>query len=225
MGYPFRYIVIALASLVTLLSVSSCGKKGVIDEDDMSLIYAEMLVTDQWINNTPGMRMIADTSLVYEPILKKYGYDSEDYRRSVEYYLKDPDTYADIMKETVRILDGRLAELNHTKNKMDGGKEMIRFVKSMARDVKLHDSWLAINLDSGVEFRYEDSLSVEWDSLSRCFSMSWVPRKHVADSLLIRDSVALKDSIAPSDKFTKPVTVKDGALKLKNDTLFRKRSK
>ena len=57
-----------------MLSVS-CRKDEaeVIPRSKMAEIYAEMLVTDQWITTTPGIRMIADTSLVYEPILEKYG--------------------------------------------------------------------------------------------------------------------------------------------------------
>jgi hypothetical protein len=100
----FRYIILASALSMMLLSLNSCKEDGVIDEDDMAQIYAEMLLTDQWINTTPGVRLVADTSLVYEPILKKYGYTSADYRKSVDYYLNDPKTYADIMKKTVKIL-------------------------------------------------------------------------------------------------------------------------
>ena len=73
----------ALASSMLLISLQSCKEEGIIEEDTMAQIYAEMLLTDQWINSTPGMRMIADTSLVYEPILKKYGHTSVDYRKSV----------------------------------------------------------------------------------------------------------------------------------------------
>ena len=86
-----------------------------IDEGDMAKIYAEMLITDQWINTVPSLRVVADTSLVYEPILKKYGYTSADYRTSVEYYLNDPDDFADIMRETIKILDKKLAKLHDKK--------------------------------------------------------------------------------------------------------------
>mgnify|MGYP003445798638 FL=1 len=64
-----RYIVILTASVLVL---SSCGKDEaeVIPRAKLAKIYAEMLVTDQWVTSTPGVRMIADTSLVYEPILE-----------------------------------------------------------------------------------------------------------------------------------------------------------
>lgn len=67
--------------LFAVIVFASCGKDEaeVIPRGKLAEIYAEMLVTDQWISSTPGMRMIADTSLVYEPILEKYGYDNLDY--------------------------------------------------------------------------------------------------------------------------------------------------
>ena len=73
-----------LKHIVPLLAVivfASCKKDEaeVIPRGKMADIYAEMLMTDQWISSTPGVRMIADTSLVYEPILQKYGYDKYDY--------------------------------------------------------------------------------------------------------------------------------------------------
>ena len=59
---------------VLLLIVSCSGDNGkVIPRSKLAEIYAEMFMTDQWIISTPGVRQIADTSLVYEPILEKYG--------------------------------------------------------------------------------------------------------------------------------------------------------
>ena len=69
-------IMVALAACV----LTSCGKDEaeVIPRSKLARIYAEMLMTDQWITATSGVRLIADTSLVYEPILEKYGYDIEE---------------------------------------------------------------------------------------------------------------------------------------------------
>ena len=75
---------VVLLSLAAV-SFSSCNMGGekVIPRAKLSRIYAEMLMTDQWIQATPGVRLIADTSLVYAPILESYGYTTEDYMRSV----------------------------------------------------------------------------------------------------------------------------------------------
>ena len=73
-------------------------------------IYAEMLVTDQWITSTPGMRMIADTSLVYEPILQKYGYDLDDYLASVDRYMDDPERFSRILRKSGEIIGRQLKD-------------------------------------------------------------------------------------------------------------------
>lgn len=229
MRHLFRYIIIALSLFVTFFSLNSCGKDGIIDKDEMAQIYAEMLVTDQWINTTPGVRMIADTSLVYAPILERYGYNAADYRRSVDYYLNDPDTYADIMKETVRILDSKLADLNKRKHEINEAKERAKYIKSMSQDIAIDDSWLAMKHIEDNGFGLDDSLSVEWDSLSFCFNIVKVSKKlEVLDSLAVRDTLPSVDSLVLN---TELVDVqKDKKIKFKkgqapfmiNDTVFKK---
>ena len=45
----------------------------------MAEIYAEMYVLDQWLDENRSLRREADTSLVYAPVLDKYGYTYDDY--------------------------------------------------------------------------------------------------------------------------------------------------
>lgn len=198
----FQYIFIALTFLVASFSLDSCRKEGVIKEDVLSQIYAEMLMTDQWINSTAGVRLIADTSLVYEPILKKYGHTSADYRISVEHYLKDPEEYADIMKGTVKILDKRLTELRKLKGEQQQDKERLDFVKKVAKDIRLSREWMFVDKLSDERYGMVDSLSVVWDSLSYCYNMvsvPWSERKEGVDSLSASDSIPALDSIPPLD--------------------------
>jgi hypothetical protein len=176
----------------------SCKKDGIIEEDTMAQIYAEMLLTDQWINTTPGMRTVADTSLVYEPILKEYGYTSSDYRKSVEYYLEDPDTYADIMKATVKILDGKLKDLNKVKFEQEEQKKRIQFVKSMSGKLNLKDSLLAITQIRSNFITDEDSLAIEWDNSSMYFRIF-----KVRDTLSVKDSLQVLDTVEVLDKSEK----------------------
>ena len=97
----------------------SADEGRVIPRDKMSRIYAEMFVTDQWINAHPESRRTADTSLVYDPIFEKYGYTADDYRRSMDYYLSDPDKYARILRESSVIIEDRLRELRKEKEMLD----------------------------------------------------------------------------------------------------------
>jgi hypothetical protein len=173
-----------------------------------------MLLTDQWINTTPGVRTIADTSLVYEPILNKYGYTSEEYRRSVDYYLNDPRTYADIMKETVKILDARLAALNQKKALIEKEKAREQYVKNVTRDLKISDSWQAMRHLEEQQFGLDDSLSVAWDSIAYCFSIVMLPKEAINDTIKVQDSIKVQEKLYGFQTFKKP-----DVLRL-SDTLF-----
>jgi hypothetical protein len=195
----------------------SCKKDGIIEEDTMAQIYAEMLLTDQWINTTPGMRTVADTSLVYEPILKEYGYTSSDYRKSVEYYLEDPDTYADIMKATVKILDGKLKDLNKVKFQQEEQKKRIQFVKSMSGKLNLKDSLLAITQIRSNFITDEDSLAIEWDNSSMYFRIF-----KVRDTLSVKDSLQVLDTVEVLDKSEKGLLGKN-PLRLNDSRIVKKK--
>ncbi len=112
-----KYVSVLLAVVCAFVSCRREGK--VIPRSRMAEIYAEMFVADQLIAQDASLRRTADTTLVYEPIFQKYGYTSDDYRASVEYYIKDPDRYARILRNTGVILEKRLKELKAEKKALD----------------------------------------------------------------------------------------------------------
>ena len=87
-----------MVAAVSLFFLISCGgdKEKVIPRSKLAEIYAEMFITDQWLGANPSLRRSADTSLVYAPILEKYGYTSADYRKSVDMYMDDPERFSRI---------------------------------------------------------------------------------------------------------------------------------
>ena len=66
----FGHIIAMTVSALVFLASCNNDRAELIPREDMAQIYAEMLLTDQWIVNTPNMRMIADTSLVYTDMMR-----------------------------------------------------------------------------------------------------------------------------------------------------------
>lgn len=155
---------ILAASVAAVLVFASCSRDEaeVIPRSKLARIYAEMLVTDQWVLSTPGVRTIADTSLVYEPILRKYGYDSEDYRRSVDVYMDDPERFARIFRETGEILEKRLKHLKKEKEHLRKQQEKERDAMKYRTDFKPEEFFPYIFKEPYVH--YYDSVSFVPDS-------------------------------------------------------------
>lgn len=87
-----------LAAMLVLLC--GCGRRArVIPAEKLTRIYHDMFLADQWIRDTPDARKIADTTLFFDPIFRKYGYSFEDYDRSVNYYLDHTEQYSKILSK------------------------------------------------------------------------------------------------------------------------------
>jgi hypothetical protein len=120
---------LAVLALIAAL-VPSCSRNKVIPKGKMAEIYADMLVADQWISQH-GKGRQADTSLVYEPIFRKYGYTTEDFRRSAAYYVAKPKEYQVIYKEAGDMLEAHLKELTAEEKKRHRADSIASAVASM----------------------------------------------------------------------------------------------
>lgn len=89
--------------LVLLLAVS-CGPRK-ISRGDMEQIMADILIQDQQIKQDRNLKKQADTSLVYEGIFQAYGYDTDDFLYSLEYYISDPARMEKIMGDVADRLE------------------------------------------------------------------------------------------------------------------------
>lgn len=199
-----RLLHIAALAIMMCGIITSCKKDGpkVIPRAKLSKIYAEMLVTDQWILATPGMRMIADTSLVYEPILEKYGYDSDDYRKSIDVYMDDPERFARILRTTGEILKDRIKELGKQQRLLELKSKLPKLVY----DIDWGEYFPYIFEEPYVH--YYDSVSFEPDSALWIYRIQSIERADtiydrlrmvVLDSLFVMDSVPQLDSLSLKD--------------------------
>ena len=155
-----EYAVLALVVCVCLLP--SCRRVKIISQRDMSNIYAEMFLADQWLNDNPVLKKTADTTRFYETIFRKFGYDFEDYDASVNYYLNRPEKYKKIIE--------------HAQNKLrKTQKSLESFEKALERQNQILAGLGALHLPV---FAVD---SVKVDTL-----MVWAPWR---DTLSYRDSV------------------------------------
>ena len=210
----FGHIAVLAASVIVLLP--SCRKDDaeVIPRSELSRIYAEMLLTDQWILNTPNVRTIADTSLVYEPILEKYGYDADDYRKSVDVYMDDPERFAKIFRETSELLSARLDELHVEKERL----KLLEQLRKEAEKFRPDTKW---------EMTKEsyDSLVVEMDSSTWTYRFVRIARKDTVTvenlSEEVIDTTALTPVIEKIDTLVSKAELKKMKLQ---ESDFRKMS-
>ncbi len=102
--------IILFAAILALLSGCS-GRGRVIPREKFAKIYADMLLSDEWIRSHWEYRQTADTTLIYEPIFRKYGYSTKDYRASLDHYLDNPEKYAKILKRSSSIIEAKMKTL------------------------------------------------------------------------------------------------------------------
>ena len=198
---PSGYI---FAALTAVFLLASCGgeKQKVIPRGKLAQIYAEMLMTDQWIMSNPGNRHAADTSLVYEPILEKYGYTSADYRKSVDAYMDDPERFSRILRTTSELLDKRLVKLQEIKEEMDRQEALKKLRESMKIEVEIDMGEFFPYLDEEPYVHYYDSLSVEPDSALMVYRMKNIVRSdtlYEGVRMIVRDTLAVTDTLAVKD--------------------------
>lgn len=196
MMYRFlRNTVIAVIAAAALLSsCSGRDERTVIPRRQLAKIYAEMLVTDQWITTTPGMRMIADTSLVYMPILEKYGYDLDDYLKSVDVYMDDPERFARILRNSGEIIGKQLKD---AEVRLEEHKRLAALPKVKV-DLDMKEFFPFLFDEPYVH--YYDSLSFEPDSTLMIYRLVPVERGDTLfDGVRIMvktDTLAVADTLA-----------------------------
>ena len=95
---------IVVASVALCAAGCSRGPE-VIPKSKMEKICTELFLADEWLMENDNFRTVVDTSLFYEPIFHKYGYDTEDFRASLEYYMRDPLKFSRMIKKVALKMD------------------------------------------------------------------------------------------------------------------------
>ena len=106
-------IIVAVAAVALCAAACARGPR-IIPKSKMEKIYTEVLLADQWLAVNNQYSVEADTTLFYETIFRKYGYDTEDFRASLEYYMRDPLRMSRMMKDIALRMETEAAKLQAT---------------------------------------------------------------------------------------------------------------
>lgn len=170
--------VLHIVAVLAVVAVSCRGPR-MIPKDDLTDIYYDMFLLDQQVREDPELRSQADTTLVYEAIFNKYGYDTDDYLFSLETYLKDPERFARVLEDVGRRfrdqadeLEKEIERLDHIAALLQAGKAPIDSLLSIfgrdsvyvglprvVRDSSRYGAWYRLT-----DYR-KDTLMVPADSL------------------------------------------------------------
>ena len=194
-------------AIIALILFSSCssGEGKIISRSDLAEIYAEMFLADQWIAARPELRRNADTSLVYEPILNKYGYTTQDYVHTIDKYMDDPERYSRILRSTVEIFDRQLKELEAKKVEYERLEEIRKHLEQVRAEVSAYIRYKTFYPDT-TRKDYDhipDSLTVQIDS-NRIYCLDLIfrhdsliegPKLVAVDTVEIADTAGVADTL------------------------------
>ena len=186
--------------VLVLLAAVACKGPRVIPKDTLADIYTDMFIADQKVRDLGIPRGQMDTTLVYEAVFEKYGYDTDDYLYSVRYYLKDPERFAKVLEtvtkrleEAVNVLDKVIKQRELLASKMDAEYPLVDsllapFSKEsvfvglarVARDTSRYPAWFRL-----VPV-HEDTLMISVDSLAARAARDSLRAKAPADSAAVK---------------------------------------
>ena len=122
-----------LALLLALACLPGCGRKDkIIPREKMVDIYADMFLADQWIRDQGSLTYQVDTMRFYEPLFRKYGYTTLDFRNSANYYLQDPRRFARILQRASSKLEDHAKYLERLSTDIETIQNEIRSLMESA---------------------------------------------------------------------------------------------
>ena len=163
-----------------LVALSSCGPRRISRADMEEIIY-EMLLQDQQIKIEPQLKPEADTSLVYEGIFEAFGYDTDDFLYSLEYYLEEPVRMEKVMESVGKRLEKEIEEVGGVLDAKTWRDRMMRIYHSRRDSSSLPRP----------RGRAVDSLPLRFqgDTLHLVVPQDSLPVPHPDSLLFVRDSL------------------------------------
>lgn len=131
----------ALCALVLAVMAVACSERErLIPRNELSRIYAEMLIADAWLSSHPEAARTADTTAFYAPILNRRGYTADDYRYSVYTYMADPESFSKILKKSSSLIEKKLKNVNRYIEAISEFEAMLPMRVNLDADYMLYDT-------------------------------------------------------------------------------------
>ena len=93
-----------LLALFMICMASACDGPRVIPKGKMARIYADMALADIWLQENSQEQALADKSVFYEAVFSRYGYTADDFRHSVDHYMRNPQKISLILDKSMELV-------------------------------------------------------------------------------------------------------------------------
>ena len=133
---PFVYRVLRLCSAAILigLAVSCQSQIKRIPGDDFQLILRDLFITDLLLERDGDLYRMADSLLVYPPILEKHGYTRESFLYTVDYYTRRPTRFKSLLIRLRKQLNEERTAYNKRQEYLDKQKAFVDRFNNWLKD-------------------------------------------------------------------------------------------
>ncbi|MFA5768542.1 MAG: DUF4296 domain-containing protein [Bacteroidales bacterium] len=183
---------IALTVVCTIFFLTGCTGPSArrIPKEDFQLVLREMFLTDLILERDGTLGRLADSTLVYPPILEKYGYTTEQFLATLDHYASRPARFKSLLTQLRRNINAERLAYNEQLSYNARQKELVARFNSWLKDSVpgIHDMVFKQSL---LRILPPDSSQVQpWrmdrDSLYKDPALRLLP---VIDTLSYRDSI------------------------------------
>ncbi len=185
---------IALTIVCTLYFLAGCSGPSArrIPREDFQLVLREMFLTDLILERDGTLGRLADSTLVYPPILEKYGYTTEQFLATLDHYASRPARFKSLLTQLRRNINAERTAYNEQLSYIARQKELVDRFNAWLKDSvpDIHD---LVFKQSLLRILPPDSSQLQpWrmdrDSLYKDPALRLLP---VIDTLSHKDSVPL----------------------------------
>ncbi|HRW95348.1 MAG TPA: DUF4296 domain-containing protein [Bacteroidales bacterium] len=185
---------IALTIVCALLCLAGCSGSSArrIPREDFQVVLREMFLTDLILERDGTLGRLADSTLVYPPILEKHGFTTEQFLATLDYYASRPARFKSLLTQLRRNINAERSAYN----------EKLSYVARQKELVELFNTWLKDSVPGIHDVIYRQSLlrilppdssqlqpwRMDRDSLYKDPALRLLP---VIDTMTHRDSIPL----------------------------------